>query len=272
MDEKILKFFAEYIESELGIVYNEVNYNGLSKRLEEIKEILQLPSIQHLFEFCQESGIKGHTKQLVLDMATNNETLFFRDKKAFTLLREVLIPEFLEKNNHKVSIRSAACSFGQEPYTLAMVTSEIAESAEIHADIDASDISQRALDYAKMGRYSQLEVQRGLSSKLLIKYFHKNDSDYWEINQDIKNRVRFFERNLLDLDREIKRYDIILCRYVLIYQSIERKKKIIKFLHQRLQPGGVLILGGSESLIGLSQDFTHEKINEAVFYRKKDAA
>lgn len=270
MNDVIFNFFSGFIKEELGIVYNDVNRFGLEKRLEEIKEILQLDSVEHLLGYCQENGIKGHTKQLLLDSATNNETLFFRDKKVFKLIQDYLIPKFLESGKSNISVRSLACSRGQEPYSLSIIAEECQNDYSFTMSIDASDISKMVLDYAKQGKYSQLEVQRGLSTKYLIKYFKKNEQDYWQINPDISKRVNFFERNLLDLGSEKSRYDLILCRYVLIYQTVEKRKEIIKNICDLLNSDGVLVLGGTESLIGLSEDFLAERYLDAVCYRKKD--
>ena len=269
MNDVIFNFFSEYIRKELGIVYNEVNRFGLEKRLEEIKEILQLDSVDHLLRYCKENGIRGHTKQLLLDSATNNETLFFRDKKVFKMIEKYLIPGFLESGKTSISARSLACSKGQEPYSLSIVAEEVQTSSPCTVSIDASDISSSVLDYAKKGVYSQLEVQRGLNTKLMIKYFKKDNQDYWHIDPKISSRVNFFERNLLELNQEKNKYDLILCRYVLIYQTVEKRIEIIKNIWDMLNENGVLILGGTESMIGLSDDFLAERYSDAVCYRKK---
>lgn len=268
MDTSIFNFFAKYIEQELGIIYNDLNEGALEKRLEEIKEILQLASVEELYQVCSKSGIFGHTKQLILDIATNNETLFFRDKKAFEMLREYIFPEILKRKNN-ITVRSLACSYGQEPYSIAMVLDELRQTEQFSSSIDASDISNRALEYAKQGKYSQLQVQRGLSSKYLVKYFSKDSADYWSVSPTLSNQINFFERNLLELNQERHKYDVILCRYVLIYQDTERKKKILDDIYKMLNPGGYLLLGGSESMIGLSKTYHEERYEGAICYRKE---
>jgi chemotaxis protein methyltransferase CheR len=268
-----IRYFADYIEKELGIVYGDDCHYQLKSRLNDISQSLQLNGVEELYKIAQSDGIRGYFKQLLLDVATNNETYFFRDPKIFKTIQEKIIPDIITQNpmSRYISIWSAACSFGQEPYSIAMINEEMKakDPKTPRFIISASDISSQALAYAKAAKYSQLEIQRGLKAALIIKYFKKNSDNYWELNPGVKLAVEFFEKNLLELHNAKRTYDIILCRNVLIYQSIERKKSIIANLTNYLKNDGILILGSSESLFGLSDAFNQRDYNGIIYHSKK---
>ena len=268
-----LKFFADFIEAELGIVYSASNAYQLEKRLDDICKALEVPDKEALWKKASDEGIQGHFRQLLLDTATNNETSFFRDPKVFHMIAEHIIPEWRKKNPDAKLFRiwSAASSFGQEPYSLVMMLEKLRETNHDmpRVEVLASDISEEALKKAKLGIYSQLEVQRGLEAMLLVKYFSKKDDDYWHIKPAIRGQVQFKKVNLLDITSIPSGFDLVLCRNVLIYQNEERKKTIISNITKKITDQGAFILGSAESLIGLSDQFQQEIYKGAVFYRKK---
>jgi chemotaxis protein methyltransferase CheR len=266
----VLKFFADFIEKELGIVYVEANYFQLEHRLKDIATQLGL-ELTSLYQTAQ-SGISGQMRSLILDLATNNETSFFRDNAIFKALSEYIIPDLIKENDKSsISLWSAASSSGQEVYSIAMEVSEArAKNVMIPPlRILASDVSDTILKRAEKAAYSQLEVQRGLPAKLMIQYFDKNEEDQWIVKNSLRKGIDFRKINLLQAWGAIGPFDIIFCRNVLIYQSVENKSKIIKEIYHHLNPGGYLILGAAESLFGLSQDFDQLVHGSAVFYRKK---
>lgn len=269
--QSILKYFASYIESQLGIVYVEANFYQLEHRLNDITTQLGFKDIQELYSKAQ-SGIDGQMKSLILDLATNNETSFFRDIAVFRALREHIIPEILKSGfKHSVDIWSAASSSGQEVYSIAMEY-DLAkkENPKIPAmKMLASDVSDIILNRAKLGRYSQLEVQRGLPAKNLITYFEKDETDQWNVKSNLKNNIDFKKINLLHEWGNIGPFDIVFCRNVLIYQNVENKKKVIEGIHKKLNPGGFLVLGAAESLFGLSTDFNQISASGSIVYQKK---
>ncbi|MFZ4712465.1 MAG: CheR family methyltransferase [Bacteriovoracaceae bacterium] len=269
-NEIILKFFANYIESQLGIVYVEANYYQLEHRLVEIKTQLGLENLEELYKKGQQ-GIDGQFKVLLLDLATNNETSFFRDINIFKAFSQKILQDKINENNNNLNIWSAASSSGQEIYSVLMEIDQMQEAYQFHFDLNflASDVSEMILKRAQNGVYSQLDIQRGLPAKLLIKYFTKNDNDYWEFNHPIKRKVNFKKLNLLDTWGEIGTFDVIFCRNVLIYQSVSNKIKIIGELTKKLKPQGFLVLGAAESLFGLSDSYNQIAYSNAVFYQKK---
>jgi len=270
--EEILGFFSRYIEKEIGIVYASHNHFQLSNRLDEICKLSGTPTVLDLYNQAQ-SGITGAFKQLLLDVATNNETSFFRDPKVFKAIESLLKEQPAKPASAPFKIWSAASSTGQEALSVAIILAELnakrTESLEYR--LLASDICERALDKAKKAVYSQLEVQRGLPAPYMIKYFSKDDQDRWTVKPGLNKSIQYRNINLNDFVVSHEKYDLILCRNVLIYQSVENKKKVITTLTDSLAEGGFLVLGSGESLLGLSDAFTQQSIEGAILYRKKVA-
>lgn len=267
----ILEYFAKYIEAELGIVYSSHNYFQLQNRLEEIAKLTGAADVEQLYNQSK-SGIGGDFKQMILDVATNNETSFFRDPKIFKSVEKAVLNNFI--GNNKLRIWSAASSSGQEAISLSILINEFnqKENANIQFSILGTDISERVLLRAKKATYSQLEVQRGLPAAYLIKYFRKDDNDLWTALPEVTRSIEFKKQNLIETFPFKEKFNLILCRNVLIYQSIEGKIDILKRITDMLTANGVLILGSGESLIGLSTDYEQQNIEGAIIYRKKSKA
>ncbi|NBX65930.1 MAG: chemotaxis protein CheR [Proteobacteria bacterium] len=199
-------------------------------------------------------------KQLVediVDAMTTNETMFFRDQKPFDKFRDLVVPAVLKAKGPNCTIRiwSAACSSGQEPYTLAITMKEnAAKWAGIKFEILATDLSKEILDQAKAGKYSQFEVQRGMPIMMLVKYFTQT-GDTWTIKDDIKQMVKFQNFNLLDPMDQFGTFDCIFCRNVLIYFDQPTKGKILDKMSKRLAKHGTLFLGGAETVLGITNSF-----------------
>lgn len=271
--DQILTFFAKYIESELGMVYSENNDFQLQNRLEEIVKLNNLANIQELYQLAQK-GITGSLKQLVLDVATNNETSFFRDTKYFNAFRN-LIEQHIEGNlfpQKKLKIWSAASSTGQEALSISIIMNELKQkhSSSLPFSILGTDISERALLKATEANYRQLEVQRGLTTAQMLKYFTKDDKDMWRASSELTKNIQFKKMNLKEDNYPYGGFHFIFCRNVLIYQSVENKIKILNKLEASLVSGGYLILGVGESLIGLNQDYETIMMDNAVIYKKKN--
>jgi chemotaxis protein methyltransferase CheR len=193
----------------------------------------------------------------VSDAMMTNESLFFRDIKPFEQLKQVVLPKLQQSRAQKKVIRiwSAACSTGQEPYTLAMILSEdVAKYGDWKIEIVATDISKEALDRAKAGTYTQFEVQRGLPINMLVKYFKQN-GDKWQIDQKLRNMIQFREFNLLQDPGTLGQFDVVLCRNVLIYFDQSTKSGVLDRIAKLLAPDGVLYLGGAETVLGVSDKF-----------------
>lgn len=272
LSDNQLKFFADFIEKELGIVYSSTNYFQLDQRIEKIAQYLGIESKENVYQKGLTEGIHGAFKSYLLDTATNNETSFFRDPKVWTALETKILPNLKVNapNNFIFRIWCSAASFGQEPYSLAMLVHEFMQKNPGHPrfEIIATDIADHALKRCQEARYSQLEVQRGLSASRLIKHFKKTEDDHWQLNDDIRRMVQFKKQNLLDPFTSIGTVDLVLCRYVLIYQDSTRKKQIVERLEKVVSPKGHLVLGASESALGLTKELKQVAHDGTIFYQK----
>lgn len=190
----------------------------------------------------------------IIEAMTTNETSFFRDMKPFDMFRDNLMPYMREAREIRKNMKiwCAASSSGQEPYTLAMLLNEsLVKYPGWHYSITASDISHDILALAKAGAYSQFEVQRGLPIQLLMKYF-KQDGQKWLINDDVKKYVQFQYFNLLDSMAALGKFDMIFCRNVLIYFDEKTKGNVLDRMAQQLEPDGFVMLGSTETIMGLT--------------------
>jgi chemotaxis protein methyltransferase CheR len=192
----------------------------------------------------------------ITEAMMNNESFFFRDKVPFDLVRDVVIPELLEKraNTRRVRVWSAACSTGQEPYSLAMLFQETRALARWQVEILASDIAGDALEQAKAGLYSQFEVQRGLPIQMLVKYFTQV-KEQWRIADKIRNMVQYRQVNLLSDFGMLGTFDLVFCRNVLIYFDQSTKLDVIGRLRGVAAGDGYLVLGAAETMVGLGDCF-----------------
>jgi chemotaxis protein methyltransferase CheR len=196
-------------------------------------------------------------EKAIVEAMTTNESFFFRDNKPFDQFRSIVLPNLLKARAHKKAFRiwSAACSSGQEPYSLAMILKE--EAARLNGwriEIVGTDISSDVLKKARSGAYSQFEVQRGMPMTLLVKYFKKKEEN-WVIDPSIQSMVQFKEWNLLGDLRALGQFDVVFCRNVLIYFDQPTKSKVLHSISQVMPEDGVLYLGGAETVLGISDQF-----------------
>ena len=194
---------------------------------------------------------------LVVEAMTTNETFFFRDKIPFDHLRETIVPTLLQTRANRRTLRiwSAACSTGQEPYSIAMCLKEFSAALSgWRVEIVATDLSQGVLEKSKAGIFSQFEVQRGLPIQMLVKYF-RQIGDMWQINADVRAMVQYKQLNLLQDISHLGVFDVIFCRNVLIYFDQETKVSIFKRLVKVMPNDGFLALGAAETVVGLTNVF-----------------
>ncbi len=202
-------------------------------------------------------GAQAEVLNEVVEAMTTNESFFFRDKTPFDQFRDVILPTMMDARSDRKTIRiwSAACSSGQEPYSLAMMMTELgAKLAGWRIEIVATDLSSAMLRRAEEGQYSQFEVQRGLPIQLLAKYFEQ-EGDRWRLRRDVRKMVSFRKHNLLEDPRTLGKFDVIFCRNVLIYFDQETKAHVLAKIADVLAPDGYLTLGGAETVLGISSRF-----------------
>jgi chemotaxis protein methyltransferase CheR len=193
----------------------------------------------------------------VTEAMTTNESFFFRDIKPFDQFRDIVLPHMLKARAQQKSIRiwSAACSSGQEPYSLSMILSENAAKLQgWRVEIVATDLSTEILTRARDGLYSQFEVQRGLPIQYLVKYFQQA-GDRWQINKPIRDMVQYRPFNLLQPMAPLGRFDVVFCRNVLIYFDQPTKTKVLDGIAGQMADDGFLYLGGAETILGVTERF-----------------
>lgn len=204
--------------------------------------------------------LSGKAPELVADVVdamTTNETFFFRDRAPFDNFRRIMLPYLLKARAEvrRIRIWCAACSTGQEPYSLAILLDEEAyRLSGWNVDILATDISRSVVSAAREGVYSQFEMQRGLPIAQLLRHFGQ-EGDRWRINQHLRSRVRFDEFNLLSDYGELGIFDVIFCRNVLIYFDVAVKQDVLERMAKIIAPDGYLVLGAAETVVGLTDAF-----------------
>lgn len=244
-------FVANFVKKDSGIHLLHDKIYLVESRLIPLVKKFSCVDASELVKKIQ-SNYNSEIMHAIIEAMTTNESLFFRDIKPFEQFKKVIMPRLFEKSPDQRSFRiwSAACSSGQEPYSLAMTILENLEwSYKYRFDIVASDLSNKVLEKAISGVYSQFEVQRGVPITLLLKYF-KQDGDDWHINEKVKQLIKFHKQNLIENFLSLGTFDIIFCRNVLIYFEVDTVVKILYQFSKSLNPNGVLVVGGSESIMG----------------------
>ncbi|MDX2193591.1 MAG: protein-glutamate O-methyltransferase CheR [Gemmatimonadales bacterium] len=209
----------------------------------------------------------------VIDAMTTNETSFFRDVHPFDALRQVVIPELAARRQAEktLTIWCGACSSGQEPYTIAMVLRELGHPFPgWTVRVVATDLSTEMLERAKGGRYSQLEVNRGLPAAFLVKYFQKTGAE-WSVKDELRKLIDFRPINLAEPWAGMPSCDIVFMRNVLIYFDVPTKRDILGRVRRLLRPDGYLFLGGAETTLNLDDSYRRAPVGKAVAYRPPEA-
>lgn len=271
IDKQDYKLFQQYLEDTCGIVLGDNKQYLVSSRLSKLMREQGVTGLGDLLKRLKTST--PGLRERIIEAMTTNETSWFRDNYPFDMLKETILPELGKgRGAQPVKIWSAACSSGQEPYSISMTVQEFLNSrpGALPRDvvITATDISPAILQEAKEGVYDSLAMIRGLSEERKKRFFTQK-GDRWEIRPEIKARVMFRELNLMQSYALLGRFDIIFCRNVLIYFSTESKKDILSRMARALNPGGYLFLGGSESLASYSDDFETVRMPRGVVYRLK---
>lgn len=263
--------FRNFLQDACGILLGDNKEYLVSSRL---NSIMQENRFSGLDELVTQMKTTPRLKEQVVDAMTTNETLWFRDIHPYAILRDRLLPEVSAELGPKpVRIWSAACSSGQEPYSMSMVIDELRRLKpgliKAGEKIIATDISPSMLEHARRGEYDMLAIGRGLQKDHLMRYFSQSTTGSWKINRDIQARVEFKSLNLLGNYSVLGSFDIVFCRNVLIYFSSELKQQILRKIHAQLKPGGYLLLGASESLGPLNDIYEMVHCSPGIVYRAK---
>ncbi len=207
----------------------------------------------------------------VVEALTTNETSWFRDVTPFDALREHVLPTLRAAPGGlgRLRVWSAACSTGQEPYSVAMVVEDAAPGLPL--EITATDLSEQVLARARSGAYTQLEVNRGLPAPLLVRHFRRAGS-HWQVADELRRRIRFQRHNLLDAPPPGGPFDVVFLRNVLIYFDLPTKRAVLERVRTALRPGGWLVLGAAESTIGVHDGYERVPVGRGALYRSAGGA
>jgi chemotaxis protein methyltransferase CheR len=272
-----LKVFATFIQEISGIALDQSKAYLLETRLGGLAQELGCVSFSELY-FKAKADPSLKVARKVIDAITTKETMWFRDNSPFELLRHKILPELIDKRFLKptsvikkgLKIWSAACSTGQEVYSLAIIIKELLPDwAKYNINILGTDISDEALARASYGQYNQFEIERGLPRDKMEKYFTKNGQSTWKIKDEPRGMATFRRYNLMEPFSSLGTFDLILCRNVAIYFSPEDKVKLFQRIAQSLEPDGYLIIGSTESLLGVTSDFEPQRHLNSIFYQRK---
>lgn len=269
------KTFSKYILDISGIALDVGKEYLLETRLSPLITKYGCSSYTELLQKAK-TDFKKEIENDIIDGISTNETYFFRDKAPFELLQHKLFPDLIDKRSKqrglKPTIRlwSAANSTGQEIYSIAMILHEMGVSLDkYNIKLFGTDISDAAIAQASYGLYNKFEVARGLDPRRLSRFFDPID-DRYKIKDEIRAMAQFKKMNLMRPFIGLGKFDIILCRNVMIYFTNEDRRKIYHNIAKVLEPDGYLLIGSTESLINDIDLFTSKKYLNSVFYQFKE--
>lgn len=271
------KLFQKYINEKCGIDISEDKAYLIETRLSKLLIDSGFSSYEQLYNSLINRS-DPHIMVKVIDAITTNETLWFRDKTPWMILEKLLMPRYIEelRNHRKSRIRiwSAASSTGQEAYSTAMFIDYYLEKNGIrdislsHFEIIATDISASVLDIARNGRYDSISIMRGLDPLYKDRYFIKSGM-VWELDGRIKKAVKFEQFNLQNSFMFLGQFDLIFCRYVLIYFSDQLKKDIFQKILGSLHQNGILFIGASELYYLMDDQFVMKNEGTGTYYQRR---
>lgn len=272
LSQNDLDYIRALIQRHSAIVLDQDKAYLIEMRLEPLVRQLGLASLQALVALLR-ADLNSELRDQVVEALVTHETLFFRDVHPFEAIKTVILPELIARRPHgqSLTIWCAACSSGQEPFSVAMLIREhFPALAGNRLRIIATDLSDAILARARQGLYSQIEVNRGLPAALLIKYFTKQGSK-WRIKPEIQRMVEFQRCNLAAAWPSRPPLDLVFLRNVLIYFSADTKKTILSKVRTVLKPDGYLFLGSSETTLNLDAAFETVPIGKALCYQLRSA-
>lgn len=274
-DQAEFDHFRQFLQEACGIALGDNKQYLVSNRIRRLLEEYHLASFSDLVRALKQNSNR-RLKEQVIDVMTTNETFWFRDTYPFEYLRNQLLPEWM-RSEHRMAgpirIWSAACSSGQEPYSISMMVEEYRRQKmgvlARPVQVVATDLSSIVLDQARRGEYDRLSVVRGLSPERRDRYFDNPAENVWRVKPLIRDRIEFRAWNLLDSYAGLGKFDVVFCRNVLIYFNADLKRRILEKIHGALKPGGILFLGSSEGLGGASERFEMVRCEPGILYRAR---
>lgn len=241
-----------FMRSRCGVMLSEEQHYLLDARLGPLARDFRFPSIEAFVASACGAAGEERLRRVVVDAMTTHETTFYRDRPFWKLLEDKLIPGFKAAGRRSIRVWSAACSTGQEAYSLAMMLEELWPEGAAASEIIASDISELVVEKARAGSFTQLEVNRGLGAARLVKFFEQEPLAY-RVKESIRRRIEWKVDNLLSPLPGPKDCDLVMCRNVLIYFDENDRKIVQQRLRASVNAGGFVGFGATEmSPLGLS--------------------
>jgi chemotaxis protein methyltransferase CheR len=276
MDQAEFRLWARYVYDISGNFLEPAKAYLVESRLGKLLQEFDCRTFADLYQKSRNDGNKDIEKRII-DQITTNETLFFRDNYPFEMLKFKILPELIDRKTKQgyssspISIRiwSAGCSTGQEVYSIAIALKKIlVDLKKYHVTVLGTDISSSAIARASSGTYNKFEMDRGLACEQMEENFIC-DGQCWKIKDEIRALVAFKKMNLMMPFAGLGKFDIIFCRNVAIYFTMDDRKKLFVNIEKVLAADGSLIIGSSESLIDIAPQFEPRRYLRSVFYRLK---
>lgn len=265
VDAASFRELSEFVRYKTGIILEEAKSYLIETRLGPLLDELGLDSYMDL---CRKAQADTRVLNRVIDEISTNETSFFRDRSPFELLKFRLLPDLMDRKGptEPINIWSAASSTGQEVYSIAIACREIlGPVATRRVRIVGTDISDSAVKRASMGSYSALEIDRGLPAVEKSRYFTP-DGNRFKVSDELRAMASFKQMNLLDPFGTIGSFDIVYCRNVAIYFDAASRKQLFERIAHHLKPKGALVIGSSETMIGVTDIFERMEHMRCAYY------
>jgi chemotaxis protein methyltransferase CheR len=267
---------AQYIHSICAITLDQSKDYLIEGRLSTLMEETRCTSFAQLVSHSK-SDVNGAVKRRIIDEITTGETLFFRDMSPFDLLRFKIVPEIIDRRKRSgavvpIRIWSAACSTGQEIYSIAIVLKELlGDLSGYNIRMVGTDISDLAVSRASQGVYSQIEMARGLTDASREKSFSPHAGG-WKIRDEIRSMATFKKLNLMEDFTSLGKFDIVFCRNVAIYFNERDRTSLFNRIERRMENDGYLVVGSMESLSAICPQFESKRHLRSVYYQTRAAA
>ena len=263
------EYIRKLVHDRSAIVLEESKSYLVSARLTPLAEQEGFESLEEMVQILRRQSPHSALAKSVVEAMTTNETSFFRDLAPFEALRAEVLPSVVRNNANRreLNMWSAACSSGQEAYSILIALHEhFPELADWKITFYATDISAQMCERTRNGEYSQLEVNRGLPAKMLVKYFARRGIK-WQVKDRLRKTLSVRELNLIHPWPALPPFDVVFIRNVMIYFNINTKRQILSKLKRALRPGGFVFLGGAETTLGVDDGFERVPFPNASCYR-----
>jgi chemotaxis protein methyltransferase CheR len=273
----VFSWVADLARRRSGLALEPTKQYLVETRLAPLAKAAGSPDVDTWVRGLRRHGGAADTaaQTAIVEALTTNETSWLRDVAPFSAFTGTVLPELTANRRapRRIDVWSAACSSGQEPYSIAMLLGEWKQqNPGVDTRIWATDIDTQILAAAREGRYSNLEVNRGLPAPMLVKHFTRSGAT-WQISEQLRKQVTFSTYNLITpgLLPGPGQFDVIFCRNVLIYFDLETKKHVLRRLFNALRPGGYLFLGAAETTLGIDAAFERVQVGRTSLYRRPGA-